>query len=126
MKFGKQLERESVPEWSLRTFGGRCPSDSGWKLTTVSADNVDYNSLKREIKVHTSRDQARAIAIPGQEDTRLRKFEDGLFLELCRQHERVDLFVNSKADEVERRLGRVTRHGFRLICRSAVAGTACF
>ncbi|GKT90677.1 SPX domain-containing protein [Colletotrichum tofieldiae] len=44
MKYGEQLEQESVPEWSLH--------------------NVDYNSLKHEIKVHTSRDQATAIAIP--------------------------------------------------------------
>jgi hypothetical protein len=61
--------------------------------------------------VHTARDQATAIAIPGQENTRLRKFENGLFLELCQQHERVDMFVKSKADEVTRRLGRAARHG---------------
>ncbi|KHN96984.1 spx [Metarhizium album ARSEF 1941] len=84
MKYGQQLEHESVPEWSLH--------------------NLDYNSLKHEIKVHTARDQATAIAIPGHQDTTLKKFEDGLYDELCRQHDRVDLFVTSKADEVSRRL----------------------
>jgi hypothetical protein len=62
--------------------------------------------LKHEIKAHTTRDQATAIAIPGHQDSALSKFEDGLFRELCRQHDRVDLFVSSKADEVSRRLGK--------------------
>lgn len=70
-----------------------------------STDNLDYNSLKHEIKVHTTRDQATAIAIPGHQDPALRKFEDALYLELCRQHDRVDMFVSSKADEISRRLG---------------------
>lgn len=70
-----------------------------------TSDNLDYNSLKHEIKVHTTRDQATAIAIPGHQDTTLKKFEDRLYSELCRQHARVDLFISSKADEVSRRLG---------------------
>lgn len=45
------------------------------------------------------------MAIPGQQDPALRKFEDGLYKELCRQHDRLDLFVASKADEISRRLG---------------------
>ena len=45
------------------------------------------------------------MAIPGQPDAALRKFEDALYLELCRQHHRVDMFVSSKADEISRRLG---------------------
>jgi len=89
MKFGEQLEKESVPKWSMY--------------------NLDYNSLKRAIKVHTTRDQATAIAIPGQPDKSLRAFEDGLFLELCKQHDRVDLFVKSKAGEVTRRLDMLAR-----------------
>lgn len=68
-------------------------------------DNVDYNSLKHEIKVHTTRDQATALTIPGHPDTALRRFEDALYNELCHQHDRLDLFVTSKADEVSRRLG---------------------
>lgn len=85
MKYGEQLENESVPEWCLH--------------------NLDYNSLKHEIKAHTTKNQATAVAIPGQQDIALHKFEDGLYLELCRQHERVDLFITSKADEISRRLG---------------------
>jgi SPX domain protein involved in polyphosphate accumulation len=85
MKYGEQLRHESVPQWSLH--------------------NLDYNSLKHEIKVHTTQNQATAIAIPGRgEDVALRKFEDGLYLELCRQHERVDMFISSKADEISRRM----------------------
>lgn len=71
----------------------------------ITIDNLDYNSLKHEIKVHTTRDQATAIAIPGREDQALQKFENGLYLELCHQHDRVDLFISSKADEISRRLG---------------------
>lgn len=74
-------------------------------LFLVQLDNLDYNSLKHEIKVHTMRDQATAIAIPGHQDTALGKFENGLYLELCRQHDRVDMFITSKADEISRRLG---------------------
>jgi hypothetical protein len=69
-------------------------------------DNIDYNSLKHHIKVHTTKDQATAITIPGHQDAALRNFEDGLYEELCRQHDRVDLFVSSKADEIARRLRR--------------------
>ena len=78
----------------------RVPAD----LCVVATDNIDYNSLKHYIKVHTTRSQGTAITIPGHQDAALSKFEDGLFEELCRQHDRVDLFVSSKADEIARRL----------------------
>jgi hypothetical protein len=55
--------------------------------------------------MHTTRDQATAMAIPGQKDEALTRFEDGLYMELGRQHERLQLFVSSKADEISRRLG---------------------
>lgn len=87
MKFGERIEQASVPGWSLH--------------------NVDYNSLKHQIKVHTTKDQATAataIAIPGQQDHALKRFEDAFYLELCSQHNRVGLFVTSKADEISRRL----------------------
>lgn len=67
-------------------------------------DNVDYNELKNLIKVNTTKDQAQAIAIPGQTDPVLQKFEAEFFNELANQHDRVDLFVKSKADEIGRRL----------------------
>ncbi|POR38637.1 Uncharacterized protein TPAR_01156, partial [Tolypocladium paradoxum] len=103
MKYGQQLERESVPEWSLH--------------------NLDYNSLKHEIKVHTTRDQASAMAIPGHQDTALGKFEDGLYAELCRQHDRVDMFVGSKADEISRRLEHLNSNIQRCI-RKYASGSA--
>jgi hypothetical protein len=121
MKYGQVLEQESVPEWSLRMssfafamflsrkFQSTAPQRQSHAnaLTQGAArhtDNVDYNSLKHEIKVHTTRRQATAMAIPGHQDASLRKFEGGLYQELCGQHDRVDLFVNSKADEISRRL----------------------
>lgn len=67
-------------------------------------DNIDYNYLKHFIKVNTTRDAAKAIAIPGQPDTRLAKVEDELYNELCAQHDRAGLFVSAKADEINRRL----------------------
>lgn len=73
-------------------------------------DNLDYNSIKHEIKMHTTRDQATAMAIPGHTDEALTRFEDGLYMELGRQHERLHLFVCSKADEISRRLGMPDYH----------------
>ncbi|KAJ6436548.1 hypothetical protein O9K51_10914 [Purpureocillium lavendulum] len=106
MKYGQQLEQESVPEWSLH--------------------NLDYNSLKHEIKVHTTRDQASAMAIPGHQDTSLRKFEDGLFDELCNQHDRVDLFVTSKADEISRRLEHLNTSIQRCIAKHSTGQDQSF
>ncbi|KAK4089736.1 hypothetical protein PCL_05957 [Purpureocillium lilacinum] len=106
MKYGQQLEQESVPEWSLH--------------------NLDYNSLKHEIKVHTTRDQASAMAIPGHQDTALRKFEDGLFDELGMQHDRVDMFVTSKADEISRRLEHLNASIQRSIAKHSTASDQSF
>jgi len=87
---------------------------------TGRADNIDYNSLKHHIKVHTTKNQATAIAIPGRQGTGLRTFEDELYAELCRQHDRVDLFVSSKADEIARRLRECSPYS---LC-SPIAGYA--
>ncbi|AEO64547.1 uncharacterized protein THITE_2110800 [Thermothielavioides terrestris NRRL 8126] len=102
MKYGEQFAQESAPQWSLH--------------------NIDYNSLKHHIKVHTTKDQATAIAIPGRQNTALSKFEDDFYAELCRQHDRVDLFVTSKADEVARRLQHLSAQIHRLILRCATSG----
>ncbi|KAI8629954.1 hypothetical protein F5Y19DRAFT_474899 [Xylariaceae sp. FL1651] len=102
MKYGEQLEQASVPGWSLH--------------------NVDYNSLKHQIKAHTTKDQATAaIAIPGHQDYALKKFEDDFYLELCSQHSRVGLFVTSKADEIARRLRHLSGlvHELMLKCTGA-------
>ncbi|KAJ9156183.1 Xenotropic and polytropic retrovirus receptor 1 [Pleurostoma richardsiae] len=98
MKYGERFEKESVPEWSLH--------------------NIDYNALKHYIKAHTTKAQAKAIAIPGQRDDNLLRVEDELYLELCRQHDRVDLFVVSKADEISRRLQHLSDQIHRLLLRS--------
>ncbi|KAK5661662.1 hypothetical protein OQA88_9762 [Cercophora sp. LCS_1] len=103
MKYGEQFENESAPQWSLH--------------------NIDYNSLKHHIKVHTTKDQATAISIPGHQDTALRLFEDELYSELCRQHDRVDLFVSSKADEIARRLQHLSNQIHRLLIRCAISRT---
>lgn len=73
----------------------------------ATPDNVDYNDIKRLIKVRTTQGQGQAKAIPGtdNESKLLNGFEDELYHELCDQHQRIDLFVQSKAGEVGRRLG---------------------
>jgi hypothetical protein len=60
--------------------------------------------MKNLIKLHTMEDQGQAIAIPEQADIASKKFEDLLFNELSHQHDCVDLFFKSKADEISRRL----------------------
>lgn len=69
-------------------------------------DNVDYNDLKRLIKARTTRGQGEALTIPGHsnEAKALQAFEDEFFTQLVDQHQRVDLFVRSKAGEINRRL----------------------
>jgi len=101
MKYGEQFERESAPQWSLH--------------------NIDYNSLKHHIKAHTTKGQATAVAIPGHHDGALRNFEDNLYEELCRQHDRVDLFVSSKADEIARRLQYLSSQMHRMLIRRAAS-----
>ncbi|KAI1085051.1 hypothetical protein F5B20DRAFT_129172 [Whalleya microplaca] len=101
MKYGEHFEQASVPCWSLQ--------------------NIDYNSLKHQIKTHTTKDQATAIAIPGQQDYALKKFEDAFYLELCNQHDRVGLFVTSKADEISRRLRHLSGLLHQLILRCTEA-----
>ncbi|KAI1211557.1 uncharacterized protein F4807DRAFT_394112 [Annulohypoxylon truncatum] len=102
MKYGEHFEEESVPSWGLH--------------------NIDYNSLKHQIKAHTTKDQATAIAIPGQQDYALKRFEDAFYFELCNQHNRVGLFVTSKADEISRRLRHLSDSVHQLIVRCNNAG----
>jgi hypothetical protein len=111
MKYGSTFHAQSVPQWAPRkSASGRALAARGCILTKASSDNIDYNELKTLIKVHTTKDQAQAIPIPGQKDTALAKFEQAFLNELSDQHDRVDLFVNSKADEISRRLGTIICH----------------
>ncbi|KAM6508556.1 hypothetical protein FSOLCH5_011552 [Fusarium solani] len=58
------------------------------------------------------------MAIPGHQDTTLHKFEDSLYMELCRQHDRLDLFVASKAAEISRQLDHISKSIHRWISNS--------
>lgn len=102
MKYGQTFQEESVPQWAHY--------------------NVDYNRLKNEIKVNTTKDQARALAIPGQADTALERFEDLFFEDLCSEHDRPDLFVKSKVDEINCRLQSSQKKIVRLLARSSREG----
>lgn len=102
MKYGQTFEAQSVPQWracesSLRQLPLRT-------VTNDRLDNVDYNALKHLVKVNTSRDQGQAVTIPGHTDAALQIFEDRFFIELFNQHDRAELFVTSKYDEISRRL----------------------
>ncbi|ETS81661.1 hypothetical protein PFICI_06663 [Pestalotiopsis fici W106-1] len=100
MKYGEYFEAASVPRWSIH--------------------NVDYNSLKHLIKLHTTKGQARAMTIPGQTNQALERFETDFYHELQLQHERVDLFVASKADEISRRLTHLAGLINALILRCSI------
>jgi hypothetical protein len=73
---------------------------------TFVADNVDYDSIKRLIKDHTTPGRGKAISIPGQSGEVESDFEDAFFRLLCEQHDRIGLFVKSKSGEIDRRLGK--------------------
>ena len=78
-------------------------------------DNIDYNELKHLIREHTTKGQATAISIPGHPDQALQRFESFFCEQLRDQHDRVDLFVRSKADEFRRRLLDYERKANKLI-----------
>lgn len=80
---------------------------------TVRLDNLDYDELKHLIKQNTSKDSGKSIAIPGHVDTSLLAFENEFLTELSNQHDRVELFVKSKSEEIGRRL-RKSGFGIRV------------
>ena len=89
----------------MRDVAGLADSGEGkGRETDEVLDNIDYNKLKDYIKQHTTKGQAQAVAIPGQPDEALQRFEDFFCNELKAQHEAVDLFVNMKAAEFKRKL----------------------
>jgi hypothetical protein len=68
------------------------------------------------IKARTTDAEAQAIPVPGGENKTdaLKKLEDELYVELLKQHQRVDLFVQSKSGEIKRRLGSLWITGIAL------------
>lgn len=108
MKYGDSLQQRSIPLWESCKKNPRLRTPK-YKVLSGHAtpDNVDYNDIKHLIKVRTTKGQGQAKAIPGSdnETKAFHPFEDELYHELRDQHQRIDLFVQSKAGEVGRRLG---------------------
>lgn len=133
MKYGETLQQRSIPLWE------NCkpnPVLSQSKIHLLSGhatpDNVDYNDIKHLIKVHTTQGQTQAKAIPGagNETKAVHAFEDELNRELCDQHQRIDLFVQSKAGEIARRLGTYLHSAHQdllliLLCHSSSRQASC-
>lgn len=108
MKYGETLQQRSIPLWES------CESNESFQLLQwqslighATPDNVDYNDIKHLIKIRTTHGQGQARAIPGidGEAKAFHEFEDELYRELRDQHQRIDLFVQSKSGEIARRLG---------------------
>ena len=108
MKYGETLQQRSIPLWeNCKRIPQLCEPKSQMLNGHATPDNVDYNVIKHLIKVRTTQGQPQAKAIPGSdgETKALHAFEDELYCELRDQHQRIDLFVQSKAGEIGRRLG---------------------
>lgn len=73
-----------------------------------SQDNIDYDEIKAFIKENTTPGNGTAVSIPGTGDDLGQEVEDALFDILLQQHQRINLFVWSKAGEIKRRLGPST------------------
>lgn len=84
MKFGETLQQRSVPKWA--------------------SYNLNYNELKRLIKLRTTNGAPSPVPIPGQTDHRWSLLEDELYGVLKDQHDNIALFLRSKYGEIERRL----------------------
>ena len=108
MKYGETLQQRSIPLWqSCKDIFLLRKLKFGMLSGHATLDNVDYNDIKHLIKVRTTQGQGQAKAIPGSdnESKAFHAFEEELYQELRDQHQRIDLFVQSKAGEVGRRLG---------------------
>lgn len=68
-------------------------------------DNIDYDDIKHFIKENTTPGKGKSVSVPGRGEDKLFEFENALFHILQDQHERINLFVKSKAGEIQRRLG---------------------
>ncbi|KAK5127372.1 hypothetical protein LTR85_006711 [Meristemomyces frigidus] len=99
MKYGETLRQRSIPAWSHH--------------------NIDYDDIKHFIKEQTTAGKGKTISIPGRNDEKLQQFENSLFAILADQHNRIDLFVRSKAGEIRRRLDHSRKQLKQLSVRSA-------
>lgn len=107
MKYGDTLQQRSIPQWETRkAIPFLCLKISDFVDATL--DNVDYNDIKHLIKIRTTNRQVQGQAqtIPGSDNEAkaLSRFEEELYAELKEQHQRVTLFVQCKAGEIDRRL----------------------
>ncbi|KAK4964233.1 hypothetical protein LTR66_012403 [Elasticomyces elasticus] len=101
MKFGETLRQRSIPKWAHY--------------------NVDYDDTKRLIKHYTTPSNGQGVSVPGQGDAAAREREDILYATFMQEHERVSLFVKSKATEIQRRLRDVSKHVRELELRRRAA-----
>ncbi|SMR64034.1 unnamed protein product [Zymoseptoria tritici ST99CH_1A5] len=99
MKYGETLRQRSIPEWSHH--------------------NIDYDDIKHFIKEHTTPGKGKTVSVPGRGDDKLVEFENALFHILADQHQRIDLFVRSKAGEIQRRLDHAKKQLRALSSRQA-------
>ncbi|KAF2864133.1 hypothetical protein K470DRAFT_209144 [Piedraia hortae CBS 480.64] len=97
MKYGDTLRQRSIPAWSHH--------------------NIDYDDIKHMIKQQTADNRSRVI--PGCTDVAGAEFEEQLFDVLVAQHERIYLFVKSKAGEIRRRHDHAQQQFQQLVQRSA-------
>lgn len=85
----------------------------------MHADNIDYDEIKHFIKENTTPGNGTTISIPGTGDTRGQEVEDALFDILSSQHKRINMFVRSKAGEIQRRLDHLVKQTKQLRSRPA-------
>ncbi|KAH9820947.1 SPX domain [Teratosphaeria destructans] len=125
MKYGQELRQRSIPAWSHREYSymwhmrhtfARC-----MMLTTYIfvPDNIDYDEVKYFIKEQTTPAKGKSAPVPGCGDEQLQQVESQLFRILTNQHDRVDLFVKSKAGEIQRRLDHSKRQVRQLSLRNS-------
>lgn len=113
MKFGDTLRERSIPQWAYRESNQLTWFLVVLRLISGATDNIDYDDLKQMVKDHTVSAPSHPLFIPGQggEAKAIKDFEDEMYGQLLQQHDRVGLFVQSKAGELARKLGTVqSRH----------------
>lgn len=101
MKYGETLRQRSIPAWSHY--------------------NIDYDDIKQLIKERTTPGKGKTISVPGRGDDKLAELEVTLFDILSDQHTRIDLFVRSKAGEIQRRLDHANKQLKQLSSRRVSA-----